>query len=645
MDAAVNNSDRPPAAPPSRRAVLVALVIGLVSAVVGYRLWFKYHSISFDEPGPAAQRLIPWVAGVAVLIMALWLCRPTHAALAHFLDRIRAPRRRARTIASVAIAIFSACYFYGTAVEFERALAPLWHDSNQHMVQAQLLMHGKLWSAPHALADQMETFFVLTTPVYAAIHFPGTSMLYAPLLALGVPPAVFSALMTGAIVGLMYRITCEVLDGVAGALVVPYILGLSMVRELGVMLLSHHTFLVPTLLAFWAFLRWRRSANRRLGWALAIGCFVAYAGIMRPVEALSYGLAIGLAMMIELWPQGWRKIALTVVLLVVGASPWIALQLVFNYNVTGHLLRPPYEEYVQRYHPQTSYGSYADISGIVPIPTNLPQKVDYYESFIRARLEDYEYEGALSNLFTYRLPQSFGVLTPFPFAIAFWVPALLTIRRSRRRMIFATATGFFWAFYLPHVFFLAHYPVALVPVAGFLAVSGVGAVGEAFAGGRRSAELLAALALLACSLAGVPELDRYMHDSGTPWAKMGKYVNGPMRDEVEKPAVILSRYRLWTQPYDRARDNPHDEPVYTIDTLWPEDSPIARLQDLGPERNRATYAFFAARQPERTFYLLDRRWGKLVRLGTAAELLAHGEPEIYFRALRNGPATTKAAGR
>ena len=56
------------------------------------------------------------------------------------------------------------------------------------------------------------------------------------------------------------------------------------------------------------------------------------------------------------------------------------------------------------------------------------------------------------------------------------------------------------------------------------------------------------------------------------------YVEAPKA--VQQPAIILFRYRTG--------DNVNEEPVYNVDVMVPDDAPIIRAHDLGPQRNRET---------------------------------------------------------
>jgi len=59
--------------------------------------------------------------------------------------------------------------------------------------------------------------------------------------------------------------------------------------------------------------------------------------------------------------------------------------------------------------------------------------------------------------------------------------------------------------------------------------------------------------------------------------------------------------------------------------LNPDDAPIIRAHDLGLDRNRALFDYYAQRQPQRTVYLYDRARRSLVELGNVSDL-AHRFP-------------------
>src|SRR5439155_6621949 len=118
--------------------------------------------------------------------------------------------------------------------------------------------------------------------------------------------------------------------------------------------------------------------------------------------------------------------------------------------------------------------------------------------------------------------------------------------------------------------------------------------------------------LVAFCLTQLPQLNRFITDDmfrpGEP-----KIVADALKHLDHMPAVVLFRYNPGV-------NNPHYEAVYNTDVAWPDDAPIIRAHDLGPHRNQEIFQYYAARNPERFFYLFDRRDNSLHPLGSAREL-------------------------
>src|SRR5205814_1552979 len=97
-----------------------------------------------------------------------------------------------------------------------------------------MLLHGRLWMPQHPLADFFDSFHLITRPVYASKYFPGTAMVYAPGLALHLPYWLMPALAAGAVVGLVYRVIGELLDGASGIVAAIPLLSVQIIYSLGV---------------------------------------------------------------------------------------------------------------------------------------------------------------------------------------------------------------------------------------------------------------------------------------------------------------------------------------------------------------------------------------------------------------------------
>ena len=74
-----------------------------------------------------------------------------------------------------------------TALNQDRDFFAKTHDECAYLIQTQMLARGKLWMPAHPLPDFFDSFYVLTTPKYASITFPGSAMFFVPALWLHLP--------------------------------------------------------------------------------------------------------------------------------------------------------------------------------------------------------------------------------------------------------------------------------------------------------------------------------------------------------------------------------------------------------------------------------------------------------------------------
>ena len=66
-----------------------------------------------------------------------------------------------------------------------------------------------------------------------------------------------------------------------------------------------------------------------------------------------------------------------------------------------------------------------------------------------------------------------------------------------------------------------------------------------------------------------------------------------------------------------------DEPVYNWDARdWPDDAPIIRAHDLGPQRNGELFRYYAQHQPGRQVWYVDRLENRLTYGGVVKDLAA-----------------------
>jgi hypothetical protein len=157
--------------------------------------------------------------------------------------------------------------------------------------------------------------------------------------------------------------------------------------------------------------------------------------------------------------------------------------------------------------------------------------------------------------------------------------------------------------------------VVVAPIAIFWVLLGKEAVDGGATRWREAAAVATTLAIAGLTLAAFPPIDRDVLDDGFPAERFApsmwfSYVELPAN--ITPPAIVLFRFR--------PGDNVNEEPVYNVDVVNPDEAPIIRAHDLGRERNRELFAYYAARQPDRAVYLYDRASRTVVRLGNVVEL-------------------------
>jgi len=161
-------------------------------------------------------------------------------------------------------------------------------------------------------------------------------------------------------------------------------------------------------------------------------------------------------------------------------------------------------------------------------------------------------------------------------------------------------------------------------------VLGIRTVAETWPGRQQAIGTILTLPVASLTMTTLPGLNRNVYDKGWSWPVMTA-VHTLLPKAVRPPAVVLFPFHLG--------DSTHEEPVYNVDVAWPDDAPIIRVQDLGMERDQEIAAYYAKTQPDRNFYVFDRRDGSVHPLGKPREFLA------YLKGKLAAQATTRPANR
>jgi len=540
--------------------------------------------------------------GLFACAAAIAAVPPISRAAAKLPDWLRHPSPRARAWTAASVWAIALVYLIVTARQQDRQLYPRIHDECSYTTQTRMLSEGHLWQPQHELADFFETFYVLTRPVYSSIYFPGTALMNAPGIWLRQPSWVVPVLLAALVVAFTYRVSAELIDGTAGLLVALLLLATRLFRTYSTMVMAEVPVMLLGLLMIWAWLRWR--AGRKWYWGVAIGVFAGWAAITRPVDALAFAIPIGLSMASDLCRAPRRLIVPTTIALFTGAMPYLALQATFDWRVTGNPWKTPYGLYLEHDQPGSAFGS--GVSGMVRAESKLPQKrigwADLAAGAKSSRQDGILAWAGLRLLFT-------GSIV-FPCAmLLLLLPAGLLIAPERGRWVVLAAMPLCLLLYAPNPLFLRHYALPYTTAIAMCVVLGARTLERAASTKyRRAVGTFLTTALILLAVGSLPQLDSRVVDEvyRTP---LLDYTQRALA-QIPSPAVVLFRFT--------PGGNVYEEPVYNTDVTWPDDAPIIRAHDLGP-RDGELLRYYALRQPERTFWLFDRRSGNVFELGNAAQ--------------------------
>lgn len=595
---------------PRARKVTILLLLAL-----GIQLWLLWARGIYGTNQTV-------LTAVAVFVIAL--IPPVRRQLWQALARVRSPSPRTRGRAALAIAVGSSAYLTMTAAMQGRSLHPRFHDEFMYLLQARMLSVGRLWMPPLPLGDFFDTFYVFVEPVYASLTWPGGSMMFVPGIWLSLPYWVMPVVVSGAAVGLMYSVFTQLLDGAYGLLAALTLIALPMFRMQSLHSQAQVPIVMLALLLVWAFLRWRGNPTLRNG--LLVGAIAGWAAITRPVDALCMALPVGIAMLVAQMRFPVRAKLKTAGAVVAGAAPFLALQLVFNFGVTGKLTKTPFTFYNDRDQPMLQFG-FPRYDDTLKLKSRLLQKQLFYQHSVLPAAERHAPtripERALDQLL-----QSLRYNLPNPLLLILFPPALLTLF-ERQRYVVWSVLPLFVVLYTGYTLFLSHYALFVAPAIIFMTVAGAQAVER----NLRAVAPACTLTVAAMCVTMLPEFNRRKPDIPLASSTMDFSMH-TLPTLVQAPAVVLFKFHPGLDY--------HEEPVYNIDTAWPDDAPIIRAHDLGPKSNVALLRYYAERQPNRRFYTVDRRDLSTLRdIGRAGELwaLIRASREAAAGAITTAPVT------
>jgi hypothetical protein len=586
----------------SQRTRQLAVVLLLV---VGVEL-FLFHG------NPFIITMRHWLIALGIIIASMlpsvrkWVGGP--------LERLRAPAPGTTARTAIIIGLISVGYFYALVSYRHRPLTFLYHDEGSYLIQAQMLARGHLWMPAHAVAEAFETFHVFVKPVYASSYFPGTAILFVPGAWLGIPPWFTSLLLAGTVCGLLYYLTTRLVDGIAGLLSVLMLMSLPQVANTATQTLSHLAMAVLGLAVIWSGVRWRERPT--WGRALVVGVVAGWAAITRPVDAIAFAAPTGIVMFAALLrthpPRAW----LTPLMIVVGAIPFLGLQLIANRGITGSWLKTPMALYIEQFHPGTSFGPGGAQALSERPQTTLPQKIAYYDRYIRPMGVEHQERGFLAEALDDRAGVIFAQALP-SMLLLLLLPVGLAGLTADRAAAWAILPLYLLLYGL-YAIFLQHYVVVVAPVVVFMVLLGKHVTETAWPRLRPGLTVMLTALVLVASLGRLRLFYPF-----EPLMKIELWVmemNGELGKLVQTPALVLYNLNADGSGF-------HQEPVYNVDVAWPDDAPIVRAHNLGPGTTAKLIRYYAALGQDRHVYVMDRLPDQPHYRGTVRELVARLGPE------------------
>jgi hypothetical protein len=619
--------DAAPIAPPPGMSPLVARIAAMLLLIVGVQAWLilgEGHSGNQHQP-------------LLILLAIVLACVPP---IRRQIDRvyraIAKPPPLARLLTALLMAIISSVVLVEGQSRQHLDFNPRFQDEFSYALQTRMLAHGHLWLPAHPLSPFFETTYVLMQPVYASMYFPGTALMYIPLVWLHWPLWIGPAVVSGLSCGLLYLLITELLDGGCGLLAVVVLLSLQYYRAYALMLLSQPPMLllglVMTLAAL--YLHRARCSRVRLLLLAILGIAAGWGAITRPMDALCFAAIVAISLLVDLkrWP---RRQTWWLAIPILTAAPFLLLQLYFNHGVTGQWLRTPFTQYTDQFYPGLGTGFRAD----VPLAhvSDLPQKQIEYAGMRRAAISLRGFgdlPGALWNRAKSVL-YDWQVLHSVALAWLFLPLAVLGLWRGRLWLVYLMLPIFligytFYSLLIPHYLLTAMAAIAL------LVVLPVRVLGDLFSPPWTILRDAVSLSLLALGIAALPFFDRTANDMLVDFSELQR-INRALQN-VPAPAVVLFHFNSAPSATSSGADNPEIEPVYNLQEPRIDDCPVIRAQDLNSsvttvgqrgDRDEPLYAYYARIDPSRLFYLYDRAGGtgRLTRLGTAAALATRTSPQ------------------
>ncbi|QDV18632.1 hypothetical protein Pan153_32920 [Gimesia panareensis] len=327
--------------------------------------------------------------------------------------------------------------------------SPLIHDEYSYLLQARMFLDG-CWSYPsHAELPQLfDSMHMINNGRMASRYFPGTGLWLVPFVWIGYPRVgiwVAGAILC-AFVFLIGRLISNSTGGYVAGILTALSPGMAIFSNL---LLSSVPTAMGLAVGLYGALCWIQV--RKLRWLIVSGSGLAFAGLCRPLTAMSWLVILVLWLAFDLFREFqtgkrvWSHSLLAVCSFGIPLIIPLIIQGSQNHAITGSFWELPYVAYQENYTPNHRYGFNNVLRGKQVVT---PNRLDEYDSWA----ENLTYPLATKNLenrFISSLDYS-GVFVPLVIAGTFTVGfCLVGVRQCYLLLALICAT---YAAYFPYWF-------------------------------------------------------------------------------------------------------------------------------------------------------------------------------------------------
>jgi hypothetical protein len=302
--------------------------------------------------------------------------------------------------------------------------------------------------------------------------------------------------------------------------------------------------------------------------------------------------------------------------IVAGAAPFLLVQLLFNYGVSGNVLTSPYRVYLDRDAPQLSFGFHKFDPSQHP-QSKLPQKQIYHVTYNVGLIDLHRPELLLKTWFdpVYgRLALILDATTPVLLLTPLITVGFLGIGTRPRWALFLIFP-LYCLIYLFYAALLRHYTPVVAPALILLGLLGARQLESLWPALRPRFATFCAVMIIGMCFIVLPEMNRFQEDDPFPYPEItDARENIPANPRIARPALVFVKFT------PLPGQNVHAEPVYNWDAPRIDDNPIIFAHNLGA-RNIELVRYYAERQPERQVYYYDRMTRSVAPAGMVADEL------------------------